>query len=200
MKLIIITVLLALLGLSNSVQQPAAITDSLSVSARVQHLREIYTSQLGTREASGRNDGTRVEQYLHYVGLKAGSPWCASFVCWAYGQAGIPNPRSGYCPNLFPAGKVIWTRKLKVGSGKFKVGGSQPASDIPSAGDVFGLYFSEKGRIAHVGFIDTWGDKYAVTCEGNTNEAGSREGNGVYRKRRLISSIYKVARYCQGPP
>ncbi|PWG78593.1 hypothetical protein DDR33_21770, partial [Pararcticibacter amylolyticus] len=65
----------------------------------------------------------------------------------------------------------------------------------PSRGDVFGIYFPEKGRIAHVGFVDDWGDKYVVTVEGNTNEAGSREGDGVYRKRRFISCIYKVVKY-----
>ncbi len=206
--------MLALSGLSNSLQQPAAITDPRPLPVKAQCLREVYLSELGVREATGRNDGPRVETYLRYVGLKAGSAWCAAFVCWAYGQAGIPNPRSGYCPNLFPSGKVIWIRKSKaensgskVESSKLKVESqqpaprnSQPATRNPSPGDVFGLYFPEKGRIAHVGFVDQWGDKYLISIEGNTNEAGSREGDGVYKKRRLISSIYKVARYCPGPP
>jgi hypothetical protein len=34
--------------------------------------------------------------------------------------------------------------------------------------------------------------------EGNTNEAGSNEGDGVYKKRRLINSIYQVANWVQG--
>jgi hypothetical protein len=29
--------------------------------------------------------------------------------------------------------------------------------------------------------------------EGNTNESGSREGDGVLRKRRLVRSVWKVA-------
>jgi len=56
-------------------------------------------------------------------------------------------------------------------------------------------YFPDKKRIAHVGFVDSWDDKYVITVEGNANEAGSREGDGVYRKRRLIGSIYQVARW-----
>ncbi|RXF67710.1 hypothetical protein [Arcticibacter tournemirensis] len=198
------------------------------------NLQQIYTAELGVREATGRNDGNSVEGYLRYVGLKKGDPWCAAFVCYCLGKAGIANPRTGYCPVLFAREKVIWTRGLKVEgsrlkvesglgaeSGKQKVEGSRlkvesakPSTcDLqntthnsshnssrnpscnPSSGDVFGIYFPEKGRIAHVGFVDEWGDKYAITVEGNTNEAGSREGDGVYRKRRLISSIYKVARY-----
>jgi len=49
--------------------------------------------------------------------------------------------------------------------------------------------------VAHVGFVDQWQSKYVITVEGNTNEAGSREGDGVYRKRRPIKSIYIVANY-----
>lgn len=69
------------------------------------------------------------------------------------------------------------------------------AARRPRKGDVFGIYFPDKKRIAHVGFVDSWDDKYVITVEGNTNEAGSREGDGVYRKRRLVGSIYQVARW-----
>ncbi|KAA8482418.1 CHAP domain-containing protein [Arcticibacter tournemirensis] len=166
-------------------------------------LQQIYIAELGVREATGRNDGSRVEGYLRYVGLKKGDPWCAAFVCYCLGKAGIANPRTGYCPVLFAREKVIWTRGLKVEGVARNTqlathnpsSNPQPATHNPQSGDVFGIYFPEKGRIAHVGFVDEWGDKYAITVEGNTNEAGSREGDGVYRKRRLISSIYKVARY-----
>ncbi|MBC7759130.1 MAG: hypothetical protein H7069_09750 [Phormidesmis sp. FL-bin-119] len=67
--------------------------------------------------------------------------------------------------------------------------------EIPGTSDVFGLYFPEKGGIAHVGFIDEWKDPWVITVEGNTNVLGSREGDGVYRKRRLIRTVDKVARY-----
>ena len=46
-----------------------------------------------------------------------------------------------------------------------------------------------------MGFIDEWKDPWLITVEGNTNVLGSREGDGVYRKRRLVRSVYKVARY-----
>lgn len=36
---------------------------------------------------------------------------------------------------------------------------------------------------------------FTITVEGNTNEAGSREGDGVYRKRRLKNQIYKISRW-----
>ncbi|RKR83176.1 CHAP domain-containing protein [Mucilaginibacter gracilis] len=142
-----------------------------------------YTSQIGVREATGHNDGVMVETYLHYCGLGKGEPWCASFVCWTFGQASVSNPRSGYCPNLFTPGHVIYKRSI------------HKPQKVPEQGDVWGLYFPDKRRVAHVGFVDQWGSKYVITVEGNTNEAGSREGDGVYRKRRPISSIYVVAKY-----
>jgi len=141
-----------------------------------------YTAQIGVRELTGNNDGKAVETYLRYVGLPKGNPWCAAFVCWNLNQAGVANPRSGYCPDLFKPKQLVWLRSRKV-------------NGVPHQTDVFGLYFPEKGRIAHVGYIDRWTDIKVYTVEGNTNQAGSREGDGVYRKIRLTRQIYAVTRF-----
>lgn len=237
-------------------------------------VQQIYTSQIGIRE-KGTNSGPAVEQYLHYVNLPKGNPWCAAFVCWVFGRAGVENPRSGWSPDLFASRRIIWSRDVSPVSGiKYQesrsVGGKltkfaqraadgnnlasrnayvqrtksdflpltsafqspcsptcpiptsdfrlltsnkppisfnlpTPTSDLrlptsnprPQAGDVFGLFFPEKKRIAHTGFIDQWDGTWLITVEGNTNLSGSREGDGVYRKRRLVRSIYKVARYVE---
>lgn len=166
-------------------------------------VKRIFDSQIGIKE-SGQNSGPQVEQYLSYVNLPKGNPWCAAFVCWVYGQAGIANPRTGWSPALFPASKLIWSRK----SGLSKTAQAEPSKPTtkyrhpdkdretsPATGDVFGIYFPEKGRIAHVGFVDTRDESWLITVEGNTNLFGAREGDGVYRKRRLIRSIERVARY-----
>ncbi|HCN84252.1 MAG TPA: hypothetical protein DIT07_11635 [Sphingobacteriaceae bacterium] len=147
-------------------------------------IKSVYDAEEGVRE-TGKNSGKRVEEYLHYVNLKKGEPWCAAFVCWVFGRAYIANPASGWSPDLFPKGKVIWQRSALA---KYQ-------SRFPKTGDVFGIWFPEKKRIAHVGFVDQWNDTWLITVEGNTNEAGSREGDGVYRKRRLVRSVYQVASY-----
>lgn len=152
----------------------------LPVRAKV---KQIYTAQIGVREKTGHNDGVLVEIFLKYCGLPKGQPWCAAFVCWTFNQAGVKNPRSGYCPDLFAAKYVIWRRTNK------------DPQLFPRPGDIFGIYFPEKGRIAHTGFVDRWETQYVITTEGNTNEAGSREGDGVYRKRRSVKSIYAAANY-----
>jgi hypothetical protein len=107
-------------------------------------VRQIYTSQVGIREKQA-NAGAAVEQYLDYVHLSKGNPWCAAFVCWVLGKAGVQNPRTGWSPDLFPAAKVIWKR------GDVSI---DPHKPRPGTGDVFGIYFPEKGRIAHAGFVD----------------------------------------------
>ncbi len=146
---------------------------------KVKHTCE---SQIGVRELTGNNDGLMVETFLRSVHLNKGNAWCAAFISWVYQQCEIVNPKSGWCPNWFPVDKVI-----------YKI--SQPPinQETPQAGDVFGIYFSNKKRIAHVGLIIEWTDKYAVTVEGNTNDAGSREGDGVYKKKRLKRQIYAVS-------
>lgn len=153
-------------------------------SALIDDVVSVYSSQIGIREKSGKNDGEMVEKYLKSVGLPAGNPWCAAFVYWTFQTAGVKGmPRSGYSPVWFQK-KVIYQR-------------NGLRNKPPDRGDVFGIWFASKNRIAHVGFIDAWDDgtAYVVTVEGNTNEAGSREGDGVYRKRRLKNQIYKVSRW-----
>ena len=191
-----------------------------SAPTKQQKVQQIYTSQIGIRE-KGTNSGPAVEQYLRYVDLPKGNPWCAAFVCWVYGRAGVGNPRTGWSPGLFRGDNVIW-EKAESGFARRSVseGGKAEMHNypkrlvtltrstyptslatfnrqqvIPRAGDVFGIYFPEKKRIAHVGFIDQWDENWLITVEGNTNSSGDREGDGVYRKRRPIRSIYRVARY-----
>ena len=147
-------------------------------------LRAVYLAEIGVVEASGRNDGSRIAAYLQYCGLGEGYAWCAAFVCWAYGQAGIANPRTAWAAALFPEDRLVYQR------GRTGPGGT------PQQGDVFGIYFANLGRIAHVGFVDEWGEgSYFITVEGNTDQAGSRNGDGVYRKRRPKSQAYKVAAF-----
>ncbi len=145
-------------------------------------LTETYLDEVGVRELSGHNDGDRVEVYLRSVNLPKGNPWCAAFVSYCMQANHIKNPRSGWAPAYFSTTSTIWTR-----------GGLK--NRLPLPGDVFGIYFQNKGRIAHVGFVHRFGDKYTVTVEGNTNEEGSREGDGVYLKRRLTKQLYKISRY-----
>ena len=147
------------------VAKPAAAT----VRARLVKLAE---NEIGVREQNGNNSGPRVEEYLRTVGLKKGLPWCAAFVSYIYAKGGFPKPRSGWSPDLLPA-----IRRAR--------------SALP--GNVLGIYFKEYQRIAHVGLITKQEGDWVTSVEGNTNITGSREGDGVYLKKRHIKTIYRIA-------
>lgn len=142
-------------------------------------LKSVYTSQIGIHEEGGINSGPEVLAYIRTTGLNQPVPWCASFLSWCFRLCGVNSPHSAWSPDWFPADHII-----------------NPSIEIPQSGDVFGIFFRDKGRIAHVGFIDQWTKgSYFISVEGNTNVAGSREGDGVYRKRRLKSQAYKISRW-----
>lgn len=135
-------------------------------------LVRIAQGELGLREKTGRNDGKRIAEFLVSVGLKRPEPWCAAYVSWVFAKAGFAKPRSGWSPDLFPASRLA-------------------RSALP--GNLIGIYFPEKKRIAHVGLIEKQDGDWLVSLEGNTNVTGSREGDGVYRKRRHRKTVYRIA-------
>jgi len=91
-------------------------------------------------------------------------------------------PEVAFVRIYFNKKNIVWTRNSNH-------------NITPSRADIFGIYFPNKKRIAHTGFIDKWTSTQVHTVEGNTNQAGSREGDGVYRKIRLTRQIYAVARF-----
>jgi len=138
---------------------------------------------IGTTEATGRNDGPLIEAIQHAAGIGKGEPYCAAFNYWCYRQAGKAErvPRSGWSPDW--VARPSW----KQGQGR-----------RPKPGDPFGIWFPSKKRVAHTGLIEAWGERTAVTLEGNTSPsaefagAADRDGDGIWRKRRLIRQIYAV--------
>lgn len=151
-----------------------AAPDSSSCQSNVAH------TQVGVREVGRNNDGPEIRQYLKSVGINQPVPWCAAFVRWCFDQCHIPVTGNAWSPSWFPAAKTIY----RQGKGQ-----------TPQNGDVFGLYYPKLKRIGHVGFIIGWQGNHAVTIEGNTNAAGSRDGNVVAKKRRLKSQIFAVSRW-----
>lgn len=135
------------------------------------NILQIATAEIGVREATGRNDGKRVEEYLSYTGLGKGHQWCAAFVSWCYGQAGLSQPRNPWSPALFPK-----ARRYAPPLG---------AGGINSA-DIFGIYGVSAKRINHVGLVKSVQGNYLITIEGNSNDR-------VESRRRHLSTIYALA-------
>lgn len=94
-------------------------------------------------------------------------PWCHAFLSKILDEEGVGCGRIAYCP----AG-VAWFRERSQ------------LFNTPQPGDAFYLFFPKKGRYAHTGFVETVDGGWIVTCEGNSNRAGSRTGGSVVSLRR----------------
>lgn len=145
-------------------------------------LVRVYRGEVGVREATGRNDGAKVSEYLRTVHLGPGHAWCAAFVSWSFAQAGISALRSGWSPAWFPVSHLVYRR-------------GDALTYRAELGDVLGIYYPHLDRIAHVGFVDGMQGNFLLTVEGNTNEAGGRQGDGVYRKRRPLGTVHQISRW-----
>lgn len=145
-------------------------------------LDSIYMSQVGVRELTGNNDGPDVLKYQKAAGLTSGYSWCACFVKWCFDQAGVVTSITAWSPTCHNKRNIVMmnsTYKKEV-----------------QKGDVFTLYYPRLKRIGHTGFVRRkFGLNSVETVEGNTNSAGSREGDGVYMKVRPKSSIYSITRW-----
>lgn len=150
-------------------------------------------TQIGVREKPlGSNRGPEVDLYLRSVGLdpKKGSfPWCAAFIYYCFEQSAkalaIDNPV------VRTAGVLDhWT---KAGQRKIPRIAVKAALEDPSLvkpGHIFVM--DHGGGAGHTGIVESVNGGRLVTIEGNTNDGGSREGIGVFRRTsRKISSINK---------
>lgn len=142
-----------------------------------QQIIRIASAELGVREATGRNDGERVEEYLRYTGLGKGYAWCGAFVSWVYGQAGLAEPRNPWSPALFPNDRSYC-----------RGGGCSTPETVRQiqAADLFGIYGVSAKRINHVGLVREIQGRYLVTIEGNSN-------NRVESRRRHLATIYALS-------
>lgn len=194
---VVIGFLFVLLGCNHSVpeagitdivpqqQLPAAVVEDapvmLTKNVNPPTLVEIYLSQVGVREKTGHNDGREVEQYLHSVGLGKGYAWCSAFVKWCLDSAGINNRITAWAPTACNPDDVVWNGKRFVKQ--------------PQEGDIFCLYYPRLKRVGHTGFFHKQiNSSVYESVEGNTNAQGSREGDGVYRKKRSFNATYSITR------
>lgn len=148
----------------------------------------VAKSQIGYREGScdddlsGWNDGTHAYNnyceynYWYYGGAHNGGsayPWCATFVSWCARQANIPT--------------MILRNSSAAGhsSAYFNIPYYSGSSYTPQPGD---LFFTSSW--SHVGIVESVNGDSFTTIEGNTNNSGSSNGDGVYNRTRNGFSNY----------
>jgi hypothetical protein len=98
--------------------------------------------------------------------------WCATWVSWVAMKAGAADlyPRTASC-----ATGVDWFKQR----GRF--------SEYPAVG---AQVFFGSGGGTHTGLVADFDDTYIYTVEGNTNQNGSAQGDGVYRQKRARRDAY----------
>jgi CHAP domain/Putative peptidoglycan binding domain len=133
-------------------------------------------SQIGYRE--GPNNANK---YGAAYGMN-NVAWCQQFVWWVFRQAGAgaQMPKTAVTRVAYP-----WYRKNRA---VVSLANARP-------GDVVWFDYSTALKpVSHVGIVEkNLGGGRIQTIEGNTNEAGSRTGGGVWRKVRA-SNIVAIGR------
>lgn len=156
---------------------------------------EVARRHLHVREQGGTNRGLEVEQFLASVHAAPGNAWCAAFVHFVCMTAA---KELGGKTNCKPSGAVSsqWT-KARLDRFAVTLRDGQPVPTVEHSylvkpGDVWCRVAKKEDlpevrdlgarRLCHTGIVVAVSPKSFSTIEGNTNGAGSRDGDGVYAK------------------
>jgi hypothetical protein len=159
-----------------------------------------HEADLQVREVGGMNRGPRVEEYQRAGGLGPGDPWCAAFVAWCVMKSRqLDNPPTWCSGSAITtwhkgskrAGDASCTPKFAGFEGKVKPGWVWVRAKDPAGADLARSGSWVQGHCGIVVAVDSAG---FYTVEGNTNSAGSRDGDGVYRKLHRWSDAAQIAR------
>jgi hypothetical protein len=135
----------------------------------------------------GSNSGPRVNQYLESVGERAGLPWCAAFVYWCFENAAATLQLKN--PAIRTAGAIdLWEEAARRGIQRVTTADAADCHSLVRPGMVFVI--ATGGGHGHVGLVEKIEGVVLTTIEGNTNNGGSREGIGVFRRTsRRIGNV-----------
>lgn len=130
-------------------------------------------SCVGIHESGGNNKGPMVELIQETIGKAEREPWCMAFVqtCLAYAElkTGVISPihPSEGCLDVWE--KTTLNKRVRVSPLKYAI-----------------VIFQHEGTSkGHTGIvIEPVKDSHVLSVEGNTNKDGSRDGDGVFLKRR----------------
>jgi hypothetical protein len=149
----------------------------------------------------GKNRGARVEEYQRAAALGPGDPWCAAFVAWCMMQAAGTAKAPAWCSG---SAVTSWHKGSKA------AGPARRCTPVDAdfakrvapgfvwvrAVDAASAAAARNGTwsIGHTGIVIAVDAAGFHTIEGNTNAAGSREGDGVYRKFHRWDDAAQIGR------
>ncbi len=151
-------------------------------------------TQLDVRENPlGSNRGKEVDEYLRAVGLNPlgnSFAWCVAFTHFCYLKAAESLGRDN--PHIKTPGVLDHWNKAGTKPGVVRVTNAQAVGD-PSLVKPGSLFIIDLGGgLGHSGMVVETANGRMMTIEGNTNDNGSRNGIGVFKRNaRKINQISK---------
>lgn len=164
-------------------------TNSTATQTLLKNTVEIAISQIGVRENPlYSNRGKEVDEYIRAVGLdpKGGYSWCAAFVYWCFQKAADKIAKTN------PVFKTAGVLKHWNNTEYKRISGDDATANpkLIKPGHIFIMDFGS--GTGHTGIVESVTGGFLTTIEGNTNDDGSREGYGVFRRTsRKVNSINK---------
>lgn len=149
----------------------------------------IAEKEIGVSEVGTSNCGPRVDEYKAATNLPPHEswPWCAAFVDWCVREAMEGGTYTFKRPTTAGAWDLErWSREQDESTQTKR----DPGSDI-KPGDIVIYRFSHVG----IAYSSPNADGYFRAVEGNTNDAGSREGGSVLLKVRNINKVKARIRF-----
>lgn len=164
---------------------------------RIALLPVIAAREVGKKETKGNNLGPQVRKYQSATNLAPGAwPYCAAFCCYCLDRW-LDDPENRKWLALKKTSPQAWRPKTALAYGFLKWAQARPATveilpetTEPEAG-MFVIY-----DFSHIGIVSrNIDEEFFEAVEGNTNAAGSRDGDGVYvkvRRRSLARAFLRI--------
>lgn len=176
---------------------PGAIYSASSFNASLplrQLVIDIAASQIGVVEQPrGSNCGPEVDQYIRSVGLNPAEdsfPWCVCFCHWVFDQAAklkhIENPLP-----MTAGVHVLWNKGQQTAA--LVVKPSEASAKTVKPGMIFMI--DTGGGHGHAGLVAGVSGNHLITIEGNTNQGGSADGYGVFRREARPIAMGRLLGY-----
>jgi hypothetical protein len=141
-------------------------------------------TQIGVMEQPlGSNRGPEVDQYVRAAGLDPAGrfAWCVAFVYFCFNEAAKNLGRKN--PMIRTAGVLDhWRRAGDKGIPRITAASAHMHEALVQPGHVFVIDTGDPGGAGHSGLVESVAGGILTTIEGNTNDGGSREGVGVFRR------------------
>jgi hypothetical protein len=180
------------IGAHSILSANASVSDSRVHSNSPEHIRSLVVQEalkwVGHREIRP-NWSPEIEKWLASCTppIRFPAAWCAAWLAAMYREHCVDNPNNAWV-DAWTGGR--W--RVLVVYDRSRGDRWQDLKLLP--GDACTIFNARLNRQAHIWININSDDEHSITVEGNTNNNGSREGDGVYKRKRHKSSIFRVLR------